>query len=257
MAENNGDKKSSAAKKTTTKKSSAKPKPKPEITSKEQSIKKTGKTVETIRPLRPSMATILNESNVEIAPEQSSNFQLSTRKFIAALISVLILSSAITYGITHKIDSNAPATTTFLAKISGGVALSESELIDVITQLKRNVYWTGPERGAKYTVNALTEGQTYIRYLPGGKGVSDTAPKYRTVGTYESEDAYTATLAAGNEANGVSFTTADGRVIHYNKSSSDNVYLAYKGKKYQIEIFDPNSGTALKIANNNEVRVIK
>ena len=181
---------------------------------------------------------------------------ISIKKFVTALISVFLLSSTITYGITHKLDSNSPTTTTFLAKISGGVALSESELIDVITQLKRNVYWTGPEKGAKYTVNALTDGQTYIRYLPGGKGVSDTLPKYRTVGTYESEDAYTATLAAGNEANGVSFTTADGRVIHYNKSSSDNVYLAYKGKPYQIEIFDPNPETALKMANDNKVEAI-
>ena len=103
----------------------------------------------------------------------------------------------------------------------------------------------------------MTDGQTYLRYLPDGKGVSDTQPNYRTVGTYESQDAYTATLAAGNEANGVSFTTTDGRVIHYNKASEGNIYMAFKGKPFQIEIFDPNSGAALDIANTNKLEIIK
>jgi len=220
-------------------------------------VKKTIKAIDSVRPSRPSMISIINESSTATKESEIKTPQLTTKKFIFSLISVFVLSSSITYGITHKIDSSAPTATTFLAKISGGVALSESELKSVIFQLKRTVYWTGPRRGAKYTINALTDGQTYIRYLPDGKGVADTAPNYRTVGTYESADAYTATLAAGNEANGVSFTTADGRVIHYNKSASDNVYLAYKGKKYQIEIFDPTAGAALKIANNDEVKVIK
>lgn len=235
----------------------AKSKPESDLNLPQNKINKNIKKIESVRPLRPSMASIINESSTAMEESENKIPQLTTKKFIFSLISVLVLSSSITYGITHKIDSSAPTTTTFLAKISGGVALSESELKSVIFQLKRTVYWTGPQRGAKYTINALTDGQTYIRYLPDGKGVADTAPNYRTVGTYESADAYTATLAAGNEANGVSFTTADGRVIHYNKSASDNVYLAYKGKKYQIEIFDPKAGAALKIANNNEVKVIR
>ena len=136
-------------------------------TSSKSKVKNADVGAGSIRPKRSSMVSILNESTIEGTLETKPIFQLTTKKFVTALISVFLLSSTITYGITHKLDSNSPTTTTFLAKISGGVALSESELIDVITQLKRNVYWTGPEKGAKYTVNALTDGQTYIRYLPG------------------------------------------------------------------------------------------
>ena len=210
-----------------------------------------------IRPKRTTMANTLNANKPNEIINSSKDHEINNRKFVVTILLSIFLSASVTYGITHKLDTNGPATTTFLAKISGGVALDESELKSVVTQLKRTVYWTGPQNGAKYTINALTDGQTYIRYLPDGKGVSDTAPNYRTVGTYESKDAYTATLAAGNEANGVSFTTADGRVIHYNKSSGDNVYVAYKALNFQIEIFDPKPGYSLKIANNNELKVIK
>jgi len=210
-----------------------------------------------VRPSRISMANVMTETKLPTNSSIADSPNVQGRRFIFALLAAIFISSTVTYGITHKLDSSVPATTTFLAKISGGVALSESELKSVVLQLKRTVYWTGSQKGAKYTINALTEGQTYLRYLPDGKGVSDDAPNYRTVGTYESKDAYTSTLAAGNEANGVSFTTADGRVIHYNKSSSDNVYVAYKNQNFQIEIFDPKPGFSLKIANNNELQVIK
>lgn len=240
------------AKKTAAKKSTNK---KVEVSN--DPISKSKGSKPSVRPSRTSMAKVMNESKIEINTVSQNSPNSKNKRFVLALIAAVFISSFITYGITHKMDSSAPATTTFLAKISGGVALSESELRSVVFQLKRTVYWTGTQKGAKYTINALNEGQTYIRYLPNGKGVSDTAPNYRTVGTYETKDAYTSTLAAGNEANGVSFTTADGRVIHYNKSSSDNVYVAYKNQNFQIEIFDPKPGFSLKIANNNELQVIK
>lgn len=210
-----------------------------------------------VRTVRPKLATQMETIVPEISGRSSIIKQFAGSRFISLMVLVAVLSSLITFGITHVADKGSSSTTTYLAKISGGVALTEPELRDVVRQLKRTVFWTGPMNKAKYTINALTDGQTYIRYLPNGDGVSDTSPKYRTVGTYTSKDAYTATLAAGNEANGVSFTTSDGRVIHYNKASEGNVYVAYKNLDYQIEVFDPSSGTALKIANANGLSTIK
>ena len=240
-----------------------------------KSASKTVKKVETVvipdvpvrkaspkpKSVRPKPVTIA-EKITEIPAQQVAIKNLDEKKLAGLLALIIFMTAFITYGVTHKIDSatnasSAASATSFIAKISGGVALTEPELRDVVRQLKRTVFWTGPQKNARYTINALTDGQTYLRYLPDGKGVSDTQPNYRTVGTYESQDAYTATLAAGNEANGVSFTTTDGRVIHYNKASEGNIYMAFKGKPFQIEIFDPNSGAALDIANSNKLEIIK
>ena len=185
---------------------------------------------------------------------------LSKLKFRIPILLVLValLSSVLTFAITKQFEQGVVDQTSFVAKISGGVALTEPELKDVVQQLKTSVYWAGPLAGAKYTINASTPGQIYVRYLPDGNGVNDLSPKYRVIGTYAEKDAYTSTLAAGNEANGVSFTTPEGIVVHYNKSAQSNVYVAFQGRDFQIEVFDPSPKTALAIASAaNSIRVIK
>ena len=230
-------------------------------------------TVEEFKP-----TTFSNEPNVEkenspkiafksnkirFAPlkvTEDSTILLSKLKFQIPILLVLVavLSSALTFAITKQFEQGVVDQTSFVAKISGGVALTEPELKDVVKQLKTPVYWAGPLSGSKYTINASTPGQIYVRYLPDGNGVNDLSPKYRVIGTYAEKDAYTSTLAAGNEANGVSFTTPEGIVVHYNKSAQSNVYVAFQGKDFQIEVFDPSPKTALAIASAaNSIRVIK
>lgn len=187
-----------------------------------------------------------------------SNFPLFRTKkgvaFVTAIISIVL-----TLGFSSLFASNPLDTTTLAARISGGVALSESELKDVVKKLGENVYWAGPMRGAKYTINAQNVGAIYVRYLPDGKGISDNSPIYRVVATYKEANGYDATLAAGNQPNGVSLFRSDNSgVIYYNKNTPTNVYLAFKSQPYQIEVFDPSAEVSLAIANDaNTIQAIK
>ena len=180
-----------------------------------------------------------------------------TRRGVA--ISTAVVTLVLTLSFSSLFATNPLDTTTLAARISGGVALSESELKDVVSKLGETVYWAGPMRGAKYTINAQNVGAIYVRYLPNSKGISDTSPKYRVIATYKETNAYDATLAAGNQPNGVSFAKEDGAgVVYYNKNTPTNVYLAYKSLPFQIEVFDPVAETALAMANDsNKVQVIK
>ena len=182
---------------------------------------------------------------------------LKTRVGVA--IVTAIITVAVTLGFSSLFAPNQLDTTTLAARISGGVALSEDELKDVVRELGETVYWAGPVRGAKYTINAQNTGAIYVRYLPGGKDISDNSPKFRVVATYKEENAYDATLAAGNQQNGVSLNRADETgVIYYNKNSPTNVYVAFKAQPFQIEIFDPEAETSLALANDSEaIRVIE
>jgi len=131
---------------------------------------------------------------------------------------------------------------------SGQVALTESELTSAVKTAGGSVYWIGPSAGAKYTFNRVSEDQNFIRYLPGGTGLADTAENYRIIATYTDPTAYDTMTKAAESTTGVSTTNPDGSIVYYLKASPLHVYIAFKNLGYQIEIFDPTPGEALKLA---------
>ena len=178
-------------------------------------------------------------------PKMSQN-----SKTVLLMLVAFIVGSLFTYGIT-KNTTPAPvaSTSTFTDVIAGKVALTENELIDAVKKLGVDVYWAGPVDGAKYTLSAPAEGQVYLRYLPNGDGLTDTKPNYVVIATYTTADAFTATQAAGNQSNGVTFINNQGAAVYYNKDVPTNVYVAYPNLSYQIEVFSPIAATALDIAS--------
>jgi hypothetical protein len=49
---------------------------------------------------------------------------------------------------------------------------------------------------------------------------------------------------AAKESGAVTFRIARGGLAGYNRSAATNVYFAYPGSKYQVEVFDPNPARA-------------
>lgn len=178
----------------------------------------------------------------------AGSFLFRTKQSVAlftAIVTVIVTMSLSSLFAPNQLD-----TTTLAARISGGVALTEGELRDVVKSIGQTVYWTGAMRGAKYTINAQNVNTIYVRYLPNGEGISDQTPKYRVIATYKQVNAYDATLTAGNQENGVSFAKPNNSVVYYNKTVPTNVYVAFKAKPVQIEIFDPKAEQSLALANS-------
>ena len=144
--------------------------------------------------------------------------------------------------------TSTPLATTANPTTSGQVALTESELISAVKAVGGSIYWLGSAAGAKYTFNNVAEDQNFIRYLPGGNGLTDTEQKYRIIATYKDETAYETMRTAAKSDTGVSSTNPDGSIVYYLKASPLHVYLAFKNLAFQIEIFDPTPGAALKLA---------
>ena len=201
------------------------------------------------------------------AKKQSGQTSIESEKKKGGLLKVILLmilaaliSSGLTYSITSKSSTASPAaaTSTFTEVIAGKVALTEPELIAAVKQLGVDVYWAGPVKDAKYTLAVPADGQAYVRYLPNGQGIEDTKPNYVVIATYTTTDAFTATQAAGNTTNGVTFVNTEGAAVYYNKDTPTNVYVAYPNLNYQIEVFHPIATTALEIASKaGALRVIK
>jgi hypothetical protein len=99
-----------------------------------------------------------------------------------------------------------------------------------------------------YGLTITADNQVFIKYLPEGNGLGDLLPNYRVVATYPESAAYDITRAAGTQANAISFINADGAAIYYSKDRATNIYIAYTGIPYEIEVFDPDPATALDFA---------
>lgn len=143
-----------------------------------------------------------------------------------------------------------------LSQIQGKVALSDTELRDLVVSKHLIVYWAGPLEGAKYTLLASTPGSAYVKYLPGGVGLNDTKT-FRAIGTYTQKNAFTVAKNAGTSPGNMSFINADGNAVFYSKGRPTNVYVGIKGKDIQVEVFDPADGQALGLVLiRNQVRQI-
>lgn len=168
--------------------------------------------------------------------------------FISLLVGLISGYQLSNFNNQPKVDLNSE--TTFSEVVAGKVALDEKQLVAAVRKSGATVYWAGPVKGAKYTLSIPGDGQAYVRYLPNGAGITDTSPNYVVIATYKTENAFDATQSAGNQTNGVTFLNVDGAAVYYSKNTPTNVYVAYPGKNFQIEIFDPISKTALEIASN-------
>lgn len=159
-----------------------------------------------------------------------------------------ILTALIVLGLTQQISPTLSDRTTLAAQTSGGVCLTESELKSIIKENNIQVYWTGPMKDATYSLNSSTAGQVFLRYIPEGEACDDVRPNFRVIATYEEVDAFATTESAGTTADGVSLLNTDGSIVYFNKNVPTNIYVAYPGINYQIEIYDPDPKEAVSLA---------
>ncbi|MCX6430182.1 MAG: hypothetical protein NTX12_04300 [Actinobacteria bacterium] len=165
-------------------------------------------------------------------------------------VSVSLAAPTITA--TPKVITASTSTTTASVAVSGNnsgqVALTEAQLKDEVRAVGESVYWAGSVANSLYTFNHVKSGQNFVRYLPGGKGLSDNVQNYRVIATYKDPNAFATVTAAAKISQGISMTNPDGSFIYYAKATPSHVYLVMKNLPYQIEIFDPVPGESLKLA---------
>jgi hypothetical protein len=228
---------------------------------KKPAVRKSTAVSETSTAPRPRKAVAKKSVVKKVSDDAQSTTQVrnGSPKIILLMLLSALISSGVTYAVTNNSSSAPTASSTTLTEvISGKVALTEAELIAAVKELGADVYWAGPVKGAKYTLAVPADGQAYVRYLPEGQGIDDTKPNYVVIATYTTTDAFTATQAAGNTSNGVSFISASGAAIYYSKDTPTNVYVAYPNLNFQVEIFNPIAATALEIASTNgALRLVK
>ena len=126
-------------------------------------------------------------------------------------------------------------------------AVTPAGLRSLATRLGQSIFWAGAQAGFTYEVRQLASGFVYVRYLPKGVAVGDPRP-YRTIATYPMENGFAATqgLAKGSSDH-ATLRLPGGGIGVYDKSKVGNVYVAFPGSAYQVEVFDPTPKSAYRL----------
>lgn len=161
----------------------------------------------------------------------------------------------------YQIEVYDPMSGRAAALVQGGRVLQVSQgerlgltlaaLKKKVAALETTVYWIGPKSGVTYEYTRNPNGNTYLRYLPEGVAVG-TSSAYPTVGTYPMSNAVAMTKKAAARAGSVPVKLS-GAEAFYAKSKPTNVYVAFSGSDYQIEVFDSDSAQALAAVKSGQV----
>jgi hypothetical protein len=117
------------------------------------------------------------------------------------------------------------------------------------------VYWAGLRSPSTFELTRTADGRVFLRYLPPGVPVGvDTG--HLTIGTYPVAHAYTITRALAHRGSAVMVKATGGAVAFYDVGSPTNVYVAYPGSSYQIEVYDPSAAEARALVSSGQVAAV-
>jgi hypothetical protein len=134
-------------------------------------------------------------------------------------------------------------------------AVSVVGLKALSASLGQPIYWVGPRAGTTYEITQKGT-ELFLRYLPAGVPLGTEQPE-PTVGTYRVPNAFqtTGTAAGGQDAKRVDAGITG--VGFYRPARPESVYLAFRGRDFQIEVYDPDPAKALRLATSGQVRPVE
>lgn len=139
----------------------------------------------------------------------------------------------------------------------GPRAATIEQLEKLAGRVDHSVYWAGPQRRHKYELTPRTNGWVYVRYLPEGVEVGDPRANFLTVATYPQPDGFGAVSASSKEGGMAKRKLPDGGLAVFNERRPTSVFFSYPGARYQVEVYHPTPGRALRLVVSEQVVPIR
>jgi hypothetical protein len=172
---------------------------------------------------------------------------------LGAVIAIAIAAGLGIWLATRDTGSGSSAPTTTPSSTGKQVVpITVKGLQTLVAALQRPIYWAGERAGTTYELTRLDDGRIYIRYLAAGAKVGSPKPAL-TVGTYPDTSAASDVSRRASDSGSVRVPAPKGAVAFYSKSRPTNVYLAFPGAAYQIEVYDPNPYQARALVRGGKI----
>jgi hypothetical protein len=185
-------------------------------------------------------------SSAPQAVEAGSDSQIWVRR--GAVVLAALLVAAIAFFVIKGLGGGSSSS-------GKPQAVDASKLSDLAGGAGHPVYWAGPRSSDVYEWTELSDGRAYIRYLTPGVQAGDPRPRFLTIGTYPVGNGPRAIRKADRYPGNRTIKIAGGGTALVN-SNSRSIYLAYPASPYQIEIFDPDQSTALRLVTTGKIQPV-
>jgi hypothetical protein len=167
---------------------------------------------------------------------------------------ILAVAAAIAFAVWLHTGGSSGTSSPTVPNSTAPVRISLQGLKTLGGALTQPIYWAGSQAGKQYELTKAADGRVWIRYLPTSAKIGEQSTPYLTIGTYPVANAFAATVAVAKS--GVRIPMGKGAVAFYNSARPTNVYIAYKGSDYQIEVFDPSAKAARGLVASRQIQLI-
>ena len=191
--------------------------------------------------------------HVELPTRPRVDRRAQPRRRLAVLLG---LGAAVALAATLAITMTQGSSNSSSSALSKAVPVSLGGLKTLGSALNRPIYWAGVKTGLQYELTEASDGRVWIRYLPVSEKIGEQKTPFLTIGTYPLTDAYAATEAIAKKKGSVQIAAPTGAVAFYAIEHPTNVYVAFKGSSYQIEVFDPSAAVARRLVSSGQINLI-
>ncbi len=161
-------------------------------------------------------------------------------------------------------DSSEPSVTATVPAATPAAPQAASQpSIQTVAQLRAAaaasavpLYWAGPRAGTRLEYSQVPGVTSFVRYLPKGTRAGDLQP-HLTVATYARPNGLTEIQAAAKSPTAKTIDLPGGGLAVYDPAVPTNVHLAYPKDAYQIEVFSPEAGVALRLVSKGAIRPVQ
>jgi hypothetical protein len=144
------------------------------------------------------------------------------------------------------------------ARTGSSERLDERELVERARSLETRPYWVGPRKGYGYELTTTPAGHTFVRYLPAGVNSGDPRPDFLTVGTYPlGASARAALRRAGREKGAQTVELPGGALFVTSPAYPRSAYYAREGWRFEVEVYHPTPGEAMRLVLTKAVREVR
>jgi hypothetical protein len=174
-----------------------------------------------------------------------------TMRIAAVLLGIAIAALVVWLALLRPDDKAGAA-----APGGGPVASSEVDLAALSTRLGQPVYWAGPRAGTRLEATLTTNEYAYVRYLSADAPVGDSSPRFLTVATYPAVNALANLRSYARHEHASTARIPDGGLAVPVPSSPSSVYFARPDQDFQVEVYDPQPGEALRLIRSGAIKPV-
>jgi hypothetical protein len=167
---------------------------------------------------------------------------------LVLLVAGLVCGAAAAIGLGLQLLETHPA--------AGAAVATQHDLQRLSDELGRPLFWLGRSPGRTLELTHTETGRVFLRYLPAGTAIGDSAPRYPTVATYPVANAYGVAVVGAQRSGGLVSELPGGAALITYVARPRSAYYVSRGLDVQVEVFDPQPGEAAKRVRRGELQAV-